>query len=59
MHVSTGNNLKKRFHANTIRGLKMSQVIVELIEQWLQVNEAYSFKVDLNALTSNKLAKYK
>ena len=58
MHVSIANNLKKRFHATrAIRGLKMSQVVVKLIEEWLQVNETYSFKVNENTLFSNKTAK--
>jgi hypothetical protein len=36
MRISIPDNLKKRFHvACAIRGLKMSQVITELIEQWL------------------------
>ncbi len=41
MHISIADDLKKRFHAAcVIRGKKMSQVITELIEQWLKVNEA-------------------
>ncbi|MBR8839651.1 MAG: hypothetical protein DSM106950_38045 [Stigonema ocellatum SAG 48.90 = DSM 106950] len=43
MHVSIADDTKKRFHAAcAIRGLKMSQVVVELIEQWLKTNEVYS-----------------
>ncbi|MCC5621704.1 hypothetical protein [Nostoc sp. CHAB 5715] len=42
MHISITGNLKKQFHAAcAIRGLKMSQVVVELIEQWL-ASEAQS-----------------
>ncbi len=39
MHISIAYDLKKRFHAAcAIRGLKMSQVVAELIEQWLKAN---------------------
>jgi ParG len=41
MHICIENDLKKRFHANCVlRGRKMSDVVTELIEQWLQTNEA-------------------
>lgn len=41
MHISIADDLKKRFHeACALRGLKMSQVVAELIEQWLQANNA-------------------
>ena len=41
MHISITDDIKKRFHAAcAIRGLKMSQVITELIQQWLETNEA-------------------
>ena len=40
MHISIADDIKKRFHAGcAIRGLKMSQVVTELIEQWLKTNE--------------------
>ena len=40
MHISIADDIKKRFHAAcAIRGLKMSQVITELVEQWLKTNE--------------------
>ncbi len=40
MHISIAEDIKKRFHAAcAIRGLKMSQVVTEMIEQWLKVNE--------------------
>jgi hypothetical protein len=40
MHISITDDLKKRFHATCIlRGKKMSQVVIELIEQWLESNE--------------------
>ncbi len=43
MHISIADDIKKRFHAAcAIRGLKMSQVVAELIEQWLKANEALS-----------------
>ncbi|WP_017741295.1 plasmid partition protein ParG [Scytonema hofmannii] len=41
MHISIADDLKKQFHAAcAIRGLKMSQVVAELIEQWLKANNA-------------------
>ncbi|PMB19669.1 hypothetical protein CEN47_22920 [Fischerella thermalis CCMEE 5319] len=43
MHIRIADDLKKRFHAAcALRGLKMSQVVAELIEQWLKANEALS-----------------
>ncbi|MBP5973304.1 hypothetical protein HW132_11300 [Brasilonema sp. CT11] len=43
MHISITDDIQKRFHAAcAIRGLKMSQVITELVEQWLKVNEVTS-----------------
>ena len=40
MHISIADYTKKRFHAAcAIRGLKMSQVITELVEQWLKTND--------------------
>jgi hypothetical protein len=43
MHISIAFDIKKRFHAAcAIRGLKMSQVVTELVEQWLQANEVSS-----------------
>ncbi|MDJ0801142.1 MAG: plasmid partition protein ParG [Calothrix sp. MO_167.B12] len=40
MHISIAYDLKKRFHAAcALRGRKMSQVVTELIEQWLKTNE--------------------
>ncbi len=43
MHISIADDIKKRFHAAcAIRGLKMSQVITELVEQWLKTNEVTS-----------------
>jgi|GEM_PF-1218569 len=40
MHISIADDIKKRFHAAcAIRGLKMSQVVTELIEQWLKAND--------------------
>ncbi len=40
MHVSITDDLKKRFHAACVlRGLKMSQVVTELLEQWLKSTE--------------------
>ncbi|MEC4888293.1 MAG: plasmid partition protein ParG [Scytonema sp. PMC 1070.18] len=40
MHISIAEDLKKRFHAACVlRGLKMSQVITELVQQWLEAHE--------------------
>jgi hypothetical protein len=40
MHTSIADNTKKRFHAAcAIRGLIRSQVVVDLIEQWLKTND--------------------
>ncbi len=40
MHISITDDLKKRFHATCVmRGKNMSQVVIELIEQWLESNE--------------------
>ncbi len=40
MHISIAYDLKRRFHAAcALQGRKMSQVVTELIEQWLQTNE--------------------
>lgn len=40
MHISIADDTKKRFHAAcAIRGLKMSQVSTQLVEQWLATNE--------------------
>jgi antitoxin component of RelBE/YafQ-DinJ toxin-antitoxin module len=40
MHISIKKDIKNRFHAAcAIRGLTMSQVVTELIEQWLKTNE--------------------
>ncbi|BAZ23244.1 hypothetical protein NIES4073_41320 [Kalymmatonema gypsitolerans NIES-4073] len=40
MHISITDDLKKRFHATCVmQGKKMSQVVIELIEQWLESNE--------------------
>ncbi|MCP6759907.1 MAG: effector-associated domain EAD1-containing protein [Fischerella sp. CENA71] len=38
---NTASDLKKKFHATcALRGLKMSQVVAELIEQWLRANDS-------------------
>lgn len=40
MHISIADDLKKQFHAAcALRGLKMSQVVAELIEDWLKNND--------------------
>lgn len=58
MHISIAYDLKKRFHAAcAIRGLKMSQVITELVEQWLLANEAYSSGAGSNSVAEEKVAK--
>ncbi|OKH13564.1 hypothetical protein NIES592_13115 [Fischerella major NIES-592] len=41
MHISIPDDLKRQFHSTcAFRGLKMSQVVTELIEQWLKINDA-------------------
>ncbi|PMB51911.1 hypothetical protein CEN39_12805 [Fischerella thermalis CCMEE 5201] len=41
MHISIPDDLKRQFHSTcALRGLKMSQVVTELIEQWLKINDA-------------------
>ncbi len=46
MHISIADDLKKRFHAAcALRGLKMSQVVAELIEQWLKTNDVFLSEV--------------
>lgn len=43
MQISITDDLKKRFHAAcALRGLKMSHVVVEMIELWLKTNEGQS-----------------
>ena len=40
MHISVADDLKKRFHATCVmEGKKMNQVVIELIEQWLESKE--------------------
>ncbi len=40
MHISIADDTKKRFHAAcAIRRLKMSQVVAEMIEQWLKASD--------------------
>jgi hypothetical protein len=39
MHISIADDLKKQFYpACALRGLKMSQVVADMIEQWLKGN---------------------
>ncbi|MBW4599847.1 MAG: hypothetical protein KME29_09580 [Calothrix sp. FI2-JRJ7] len=59
MHISIADDLKKRFHAAcALRGLKMSQVITELIEQWLRVNDSSTSSVEFDeSVTRAKVAK--
>ena len=40
MHICLQSDLKKRFHVSCLmQGKKMTQVVIELIEQWLETNE--------------------
>ena len=55
MHISITADLKKRFYAAcTLRGLKMSRVVVDMIEQWLKAdaiqlsNELHAKKTAMN-----------
>ncbi|MBO3459909.1 hypothetical protein G7B40_030095 [Aetokthonos hydrillicola Thurmond2011] len=58
MHISIPDATKKRFHAAcAIRGLKMSQVVAELIEQWLEVNDFSVSTVKFDeSMTKDKLS---
>lgn len=43
MHICIEEDLKKRFHATCVlRGKKMSQVVIELIKEWMEKNDASS-----------------
>lgn len=59
MHISIADDLKKRFHAAcALRGLKMSQVVAELIEQWLNTNDVFaSAVVSSQSVIRDKLTK--
>lgn len=49
MHISITDDLKKQFHAAcAFKGLKMSRVVSELIEQWLKTNQKNACGVNLN-----------
>jgi len=53
MHISIAEDIKKRFHAAcAIRGLKMSQVITQLVEQWLKANDVSTSGVELCELVT-------
>ena len=56
MHISIADDLKKRFHSVcALRGLKMSQVIAELIEQWLRANDSSASGVVFDESVSNQV----
>ena len=59
MHISIADDTKKRFHAAcAIRGLKMSQVVTELIEQWLKTNDVSASGVEEGEfVTTGKVTK--
>ncbi|OKH34395.1 hypothetical protein NIES2101_39070 [Calothrix sp. HK-06] len=59
MHVNVADSLKKRFHAAcALRGLKMTEVITELIEQWLRANDGSTTSVEFGeSVTRAKVAK--
>lgn len=59
MHISIADDLKKRFHSVcALRGLKMSQVVAELIEQWLRANDSSTTSVAFDeSATRAKVAK--
>ncbi|QFS52115.1 hypothetical protein [Nostoc sphaeroides] len=43
MHISIADDIKKQFHAAcALRGLKMSHVVVEMIQLWLATNDSQS-----------------
>jgi len=55
MHISIADDIKKRFHAAcAIRGLKMSQVVIALIEQWLLANETDSSGAGSNSVALDR-----
>ena len=40
MHINIDDDLKKQFHATCVmQGKKMNQVVIELIQQWLETNQ--------------------
>lgn len=42
MHITITDGITKRFYAAcATRVLKMSQVVIDLVEQWLKNNETY------------------
>ena len=54
MHISITDDWKKRFRAAcALRGLKMSQVVVDMIEQWLKANAIQLSNGVLNNSISN------
>lgn len=58
MHISIADDLKKRFHAAcALQGLKMSQVVADLIEQWLKANEVSASGIESSAVIKDKAAK--
>lgn len=58
MHISIADDLKKRFHAAcALQGLKMSQVVADLIEQWLKANEVSASGVESSSAIKDKAAK--
>ncbi len=59
MHISIADDLKKRFHSVcALQGLKMSQVVSELIEQWLRANDSSTSSVEIDEIvTTGKVAK--
>jgi hypothetical protein len=55
MHINILDALKKRFHATCVmQGKKMNQVVVELIQQWLETNE---ISLDVKAETEEATTK--
>lgn len=39
MHINISDDLKKQFHATCVmQGKKMNQVVIELIQRWLETN---------------------
>ena len=54
MHISIADDTKKRFHAAcAIRGLKMSQVITQLVEQWLKTNDVSASGIEESELVTS------
>lgn len=56
VYICLEEDLKKRFHATcVIRGKKMSQAVIDLIEKWLETNGTYQLIKEEYNLTEEVL----